>query len=174
MKMRKMSQRAPNLVLHPSATRSIFQPPPRDPCLPKKRLPRREASWLRPRLSLPERFLPKPRSDDTRFRTSFRVVPRLRQPFWEAHHRRLREPDHLPLNCRVPSIPSRVRRVRSGWYPSSHPLRKLSVPIRPHRREWLLERFGGGLPIISTRCWNRLGAGDVISSRCTSGNSGAL
>jgi len=170
VKMRKMSQKGPNLVPHPSAIRSIFQPRPRAPCLPRRRLPRREAFWLKPRLSLPERFLPKHRSDDTRFRMISQVVPHLRQPFWEVRHRLLAEPAHHPLSYRVPS----TRRVRSGWYRNSHPLRKLSVQIPPHRREWLPERFGDGLLIISTRCWIRSGIGDVTSSRCTSGSSGAL
>ena len=170
VKMRKMSQKGPNLVPHPSAIRSIFQPRPRAPCLPRRRLPRREAFWLKPRLSLPERFLPKPRSDDTRFRMISRVVPHLRQPFWEARHHLQAEPAHHPLNYRVPS----TRRARSGWYRSSHLLRKLLVQIPPHRREWLPERFGDGLSIISTRYWIRSGVGDVISSRCTSGSSGAL
>lgn len=79
--MRKMSLRDPNLVLHPSATRSIFQPRPKAPFLPKRRLPRQEACWLRPRLSLPERCPPRPRLGDTRFRTSCKVAHRLRRPF---------------------------------------------------------------------------------------------
>ena len=65
--MRKMSPRGPNPVLPPSATRSIFQPRPRVPCLPKRRLPRQEACWPRPRFSPPEPCPPKRRSDDTRF-----------------------------------------------------------------------------------------------------------
>lgn len=111
--MRKTSLRDRNPVHHPSVTRSIFQPRPRDLCLPKRRLPRQAACWPRPRPSLPERFLLKPQSDDTRFHTKWPAAHRL-QPFWEARLRRLLLPGHPPLNCRAPSTPSRLRQARSG------------------------------------------------------------
>ena len=174
VKMRKMSLRDPNPVLHPNAIRSIFQPRTKAPCLPKRRLPRQEACWLRPRLNLPERCLPRPRSDGTHFRTNWRAVPHLRRPFWGARRHRLLQPGHPPLNCRVQSTPSHHLQARSGWHRSSHPLRMRSVPILLHRKEWLPGRSGGGLLTILTRCWNRSEVGDVISSRCTSGSSGVL
>ena len=111
---RKTSLRDRNLVHHPSVTRSIFQPRPRDLCLPRRRLPRQAACWPRPRPSLPERSLPKPQSDGTRFHMSSLVALRLHQPFWEVRLRHLLLPGHLPLNCQAPSILSRLHQLRSG------------------------------------------------------------
>lgn len=112
--MRKTSLRDRNPVHHQSVTRSIFQPRPRDLCLPRKRLPPQAAYWPRPRPNLPERFLPKPQSDGTRFHTKWLAALHPHRPFWEVRLRHLLLPDHPPLNCRAPSIPSRPPQVRSG------------------------------------------------------------